>query len=127
MSNSRYSIEVKSEDRLVEVRFTSTMNFDSVEYILNQLRNYIEDGYRIELIGYMNRESNYIKAFMLALSLFGHDGRITFKNRSRFSKAERRERRKLAQDLKDRGYTVRQISEELDVPLKTVYRWLRRS
>ncbi|MEM2239525.1 MAG: helix-turn-helix domain-containing protein [Candidatus Bathyarchaeia archaeon] len=125
MSNVKYSVEVKPENRLVEVRFASNVNLNSIEYVLNQLRSYIAEGYRVELIGYVNRESNYIKAFTLALSLFGNDGRVVFKNKSRFSKAERRKYRKLVQELKDKGYDVRRISEEFNIPLKTVYRWLK--
>ncbi len=124
MGENRYRIEVKTEDMLVEVTFVSSVSFDLIEHVLDQLRNYIIEGYQIKLFGYINRKCNYLRAFMLALSLFGKEDRISFINKARFSKAERRKSRILMLELRRRGYTAKQISEELGVPLKTTYRWL---
>ncbi|MEM1581949.1 MAG: helix-turn-helix domain-containing protein [Candidatus Bathyarchaeia archaeon] len=126
MSDSKYSIMVMPEVKLVEVRFTSSVNFSLMENVMSQLRDYIAENYRIKLVGYINKECNYIRAFMLALSLFGDKNRVILENRARYNKSERRKRRMQVRELRDRGYSVKQISEELNVPLKTVYRWLRR-
>jgi hypothetical protein len=125
MVNGEYSIEVKSESRMVEVKFASAVSFYMIEEVLNQLREYIAENYRIKLVGYINRESNYLRAFMLALSLFGNENRIIFENKARFRRAERKLRRRQMLELKSKGYTAKQISEELNIPLKTVYRWLK--
>lgn len=124
MADDRYEIEVKPESTLVEVRFASSPSFSLIEKVLVQLRDYIAEGYQVKLFGYINKECNYLRAFMLALSLFGNEGKISFINKSRFSKAERRKSRILMQDLRRRGYSAKQISEELGIPLKTTYRWL---
>ncbi|MEM3672879.1 MAG: helix-turn-helix domain-containing protein [Candidatus Bathyarchaeia archaeon] len=124
MINKGYSIEIKSESKTVEVNFTSAISFDMVEEALNQLRKYIAEDYRIKLIGYINREYNYLRAFMLALSLFGNESRVIFVNKARFNRAERRLKKRQMQELRSKGYNVKQISEELGVPLKTIYRWL---
>ncbi len=125
MEKRRYVVEVKPEERLVEVRFTSSMNFNLVEHVLNQMRAYIAKDFQIKLIGYMNRECNYLRAFTLALSLFGNEGRVIFENKSRYSKAERRKSRILMRKLREKGYSAKQISEELGIPLKTIYRWIK--
>lgn len=125
MTDRRYVVEVKPEERLVEVRFASTINFDLIEHVLNQMRIYINKDFRIKLIGYINRECNYLRAFMLALSLFGNENKVIFENKARYSKAERRKSRVKMRKLRERGYNVKQISEELGIPLKTIYRWLK--
>jgi len=125
MVNRGYSIEVRSESKMVEVKFTSAVSFYTIEEVLNQLRGYIAEDYCIKLVGYINRESNYLRSFMLALSLFGNENRIIFENKARFRKAERRLRKRQMLELRNRGYTAKQISEELKIPLKTIYRWLR--
>jgi hypothetical protein len=126
MAEGRYSIDVSPEEMLVEVRFASSVNFSLIEHVLIQLRDYIANGYRVKIIGYINKECNYLKAFTLALSLFGNDDKIFFINKARFNKAERRKSRMLVRELRSRGYSAKQISEELGVPLKTTYRWLTR-
>jgi len=123
--NRGYSIEVKSESKTVEVEFGPSISFDMVEEVLNQLRGYIAEDYRIKLIGYINREYNYIKAFTLALSLFGKEDRVIFENKAKFNKAERRLKKRQIQELRSMGYNAKQMSEELGVPLKTIYRWLK--
>jgi len=123
--NKGYSIEVKSESKTVEVEFGPSISFDMVEEVLNQLRGYIAEDYRIKLIGYINREYNYIKAFTLALSLFGKEDRVIFENKAKFNKAERRLKKRQIQELRSMGYNAKQMSEELGVPLKTIYRWLK--
>jgi transposase len=62
---------------------------------------------------------------MLALSLFGNENRIIFENKAKFRRAERKIKRRQMQELKSKGYNAKQISEELDVPLKTIYRWFK--
>ena len=62
---------------------------------------------------------------MLALSLFGNENRVIFENKARYSKAERRKSRVMMRKLRKRGYSAKQISEELGIPLKTIYRWLK--
>ena len=125
MGNRRYTVEVKPEEKLVEVRFASSLNFDLVEQVLNQMRIYIAKDFQIKLVGYINRKSNYIRAFMLALSLFGNEDRVIFENKARYSKAERRKSRIKMRKLRRKGYSAKQISEELGIPLKTIYRWLK--
>ncbi|MCQ5341022.1 MAG: helix-turn-helix domain-containing protein [Candidatus Methanomethylicia archaeon] len=123
--DKKYSIKVISESKIVEVDFGSFVSLDLIEEILNQLREYIAEGYQIKLIGYISREYNYIKAFTLALSLFGKEDRIIFENKAKFSKAERKLKKEQMQELRRRGYNAKKISEELGVPLKTIYRWLK--
>jgi hypothetical protein len=123
--NIRYAIEVKSESKIVKVEFGPSISFDMIEEVLNQLRKYIAEDYRIKLIGYINREYNYLKAFTLALSLFGKEDRVIFENKAKFNKAERRLKKRQIQELRSMGYNAKQISEELSVPLKTIYRWLK--
>ncbi|MCQ5337089.1 MAG: helix-turn-helix domain-containing protein [Candidatus Methanomethylicia archaeon] len=123
--DKKYSIRVISESKIVEVDFGSFVSLDLIEEILNQLREYIAEGYQIKLIGYISREYNYIKAFTLALSLFGKEDRIIFENKAKFSKAERKLKKEQMQELRRRGYNAKKISEELGVPLKTIYRWLK--
>jgi hypothetical protein len=123
--DKKYSIRVISESKIVEVDFGSFVSLDLIEEILNQLREYIAEGYQIKLIGYISREYNYIKAFTLALSLFGKEDRIIFENKAKFSKAERKLKKEQMQELRRRGYNAKKLSEELGVPLKTIYRWLK--
>ncbi len=125
MGNRRYVVEVKPEEKLVEVRFASSLNFDLVEQVLNQMKVYIAKDFQIKLVGYINRECNYLRAFMLALSLFGNEDRVIFENKARYSKAERRKSRIMMRKLRKKGYSAKQISEELGIPLKTIYRWLK--
>lgn len=120
----RYTVSVDSAKKMVEVRFGANINFDLIEEILMSLKRYIAEDYQVKFIGYINRECNYLRAFMLALSLFGHEGRVVFENRARYSKAERRKCKVFVKDLRRQGYSARQISEKLNIPLKTVYRWL---
>jgi len=119
-----YSITVKPESRVVEVRFASSANFNSIEEALMGLRGYIAGDYQVRIVGYINTRCNYLRAFMLALSLFGNEDRIVFENKARYSKAERKRSKALVRDLRSKGYSVKQISENLNIPLKTVYRWL---
>lgn len=121
---SKYSVSVDSSRKVVEVRFASTANFDLVEEILKGLKQYIAEDYQIKFIGYINRECHYLRAFMLALSLFGHENRIVFENKARYSKSDRRKCKVLVKELRMKGYSAKQISENLNIPLKTIYRWL---
>jgi hypothetical protein len=123
--SKEYSIEVIPENKIIEVKFASAISFDKLEEAINQLRSYIAENYCIKLIGYINKEFNYLKAFMLALSLFGNENRIIFENKAKFRRAERKIKRRQMQELKSKGYNAKQISEELDVPLKTIYRWFK--
>ncbi len=123
--SKEYSIEVIPENKIIEVKFASAISFDKLEEAINQLRNYIAENYCIKLIGYINKEFNYLKAFMLALSLFGNENRIIFENKAKFRRAERKIKRKQMQELKSKGYNAKQISKELNVPLKTIYRWFK--
>jgi len=125
MLEKKYLIDVNAENKIVEVKFTSAISFDMIEETLNQLKGYIAENYRVKLIGYINMDCNYLKAFTLALSLFGNEDRIIFENKAKFRRAERRMMRKRMRELKNKGYNVRQISEELGIPIKTVYRWFK--
>jgi hypothetical protein len=93
--------------------------------VLNRLRKYIAEDYRLKSIGYIGREYNYLKAFALALSLFGKEDSVIFENKARFDKAERRLKKKQMQELKSKGYNAKEVLEVLSVPLKTIYRWLK--
>jgi hypothetical protein len=123
--NRSYSVEVNSESKVVEVELRTPISLDIVEEVLNQLRKYIAEDYRIKVIGYIAREYNYLKAFTLALSLFGKEDRVVFENKARFNRAERRLKKKQMQELRSKGYNAKQMSEALGVPLKTIYRWLK--
>jgi hypothetical protein len=123
--NRSYSVEVKPESKMVEVNLRAPISLDIVEEVLNQLRKYIAEDYHIKIIGYITREYNYLKAFTLALSLFGKEDRVIFENRARFNRAERRLKKKQMQELRSKGYNAKQMSEALGVPLKTIYRWLK--
>lgn len=124
MVKEKYSVVIKPEVKLVEVSFSSPINFDLMEETLSQLKRYIAENYRVKIIGYMSKSCHYIRAFMLALSLFGNEGRVIFENKARYSKAERRKSKALVKELKSKGYSTRKISEDLNIPLKTIYRWL---
>ncbi|MCX8170924.1 MAG: helix-turn-helix domain-containing protein [Candidatus Bathyarchaeota archaeon] len=125
MIRNEYSIEVDSQSKVVEVTFASAITLDMVENVLNQLKKYVAENYQIKMAGYINREYKYLRAFTLALSLFGNENRIIFENKAKFRRAERRRVREQMQELRDKGYSARQISEKLNVPLKTIYRWLK--
>ncbi|MCS7385990.1 MAG: helix-turn-helix domain-containing protein [archaeon GB-1867-005] len=121
-----YTVDVKPESKVVIVTFSgSSMNFKTIQSALIQLKSYIIEGYQIKLRGYMTRKSSSLKAFMFALSLVGQENRIIFENKARYSKAERRRKRVKARELRRKGFTAKQISRELKIPLKTVYRWLK--
>lgn len=125
MSSKEYSIEVKPQSKTIEVTFASAVTFDMVEDVLNQVRGYVAENYQIRIMGYVNMESNYLKAFMLGLSLFGNEDRIVFENKAKFRRAERRLIREQVQELRDKGYSAKEMSEKSNIPLKTIYRWLR--
>lgn len=126
MSERGYSIDVRHSGRLVEILFTTTsVPFSSVKEALLEVREYIAKGYRVRVKGYLYRESKALQAFTFALSLVGMEHVIVFENKSRYSKAERRVLREKARRMRRRGMSVKQISKELGVPLKTVYRWVR--
>lgn len=61
---------------------------------------------------------------MLVLSLFGNENRIILENKARYSRAERKKSKALVKELRSRGCSVKQIAEILNIPLKTIYRWL---
>lgn len=125
MTTGRYSVEVKSQSKMVEVKFASSITLDMLEDALNQLHKYVAENYRIKVVGYINRKYNYLRAFMLALSLFGNEDRIIFENKAKIRRAERRLMREQTLELRNKGYKAKQISEVLNIPLKTVYRWLK--
>ena len=126
MSRKNYSVDVNHSGKLVEILFTGTsVPFSSVKEALLEVREYIAMGYRVRVRGYLYRESKALQAFTFALSLVGMEDTVVFENRSRYSKARRRELREKARDLRRRGMSVKRISEELGVPLKTVYRWVK--
>jgi len=121
-----YTVDIQPESKVVIVTFSgSSMNFKAIKSALIQLKSYIIEGYQIKLRGYMTRESSSLKAFMFALSLIGQENRIILENKSRYSKAERRKMRVKARELRRKGFTAKQISRELNIPLKTVYRWIK--
>ncbi len=122
----KYTVNIKHENKVVEVILSgSSMSFKHIKPVLNQLRNYIIEGYQIKFKGYLTRESSELKAFMFALSLFGFEDRIIFENKSRYSKADRRRKKAIAIKLRRKGLSVKEISNELDIPIKTIYRWLK--
>lgn len=124
--SKRYSINILNESKLVEIDFLGTsVPFDSLQEALTEVRDYISKGYRIKIKGYFIHESKTLKAFLFALSLVGYEKIIVFENKSRYSKSVRRELRRRAIELKKMGWTPKQISEELNIPVKTVYRWLK--
>lgn len=124
MKGKAYSIEVKEEAKLVEVTFASNLNYTLMEEALSELREFVKHGYRIKLISYLDRESNYIRAFKLALSLLGKEDIVVLENKARFSRADRRKSRSIMRELRRQGQSAREISRQLNVPLKTIYRWL---
>ncbi len=126
MSRKNYSVDVNHSGKLVEILFTGTsVPFSSVKEALLEVREYIAMGYRVRVRGYLYRESKALQAFTFALSLVGMEDTVVFENRSKYSKARRRELREKARDMRRRGMSVKRISEELGVPLKTVYRWVK--
>jgi len=126
MSRKNYSVDVNHSGKVVEILFTGTsVPFSSVKEALLEVREYIAMGYRVRVRGYLYRESKALQAFTFALSLVGMEDTVVFENRSKYSKARRRELREKARDMRRRGMSVKRISEELGVPLKTVYRWVK--
>ncbi|RLE64412.1 MAG: hypothetical protein DRJ38_05575 [Thermoprotei archaeon] len=126
MSRKKYNISVKHGDRIVEILFTGTSTpFSSVKKALLEVREYIKTGYRVKVKGYMYKESKVLQAFIFALDLVGMENVIIFENKSRYSKSKRKTLKRKAISLRKSGMTVKQISQELHVPLKTVYRWVK--
>jgi hypothetical protein len=127
LSASDYDVRIDEEDKVVTVIFHNpNMTFKLIKSALMQLKSYIESDYQIKIIGYISRESSNLAAFKFALSLFGHENRIIIENKSRYHKFERRKLMEKARELRDKGLTVKQISNELNIPIKTVYRWINK-
>ncbi len=126
MPEEIYNINVRHEDKTVEILFTGTSTpFSSVKKALLEVREYIKTGYKVRVKGYMYRESRVLQAFIFALDLVGMEDVIVFENKSRYSKSRRKLLKRKAIDLRRSGMTVKEISRELHVPLKTVYRWIK--
>ena len=127
LSTNSYDVEINEKDKVVTVTFhNSNMTFKVIKSALIQLKSYIERDYQIKIIGYISKESSNLTAFKFALSLFGHENRIIIENKSRYHKFERRKLMERARELRDKGLTVKEISNELKVPIKTVYRWIHK-
>ncbi|MCS7368128.1 MAG: helix-turn-helix domain-containing protein [archaeon GBS-70-058] len=127
LSTNAYDVEINEKDKVVTVTFhNSNMTFKVIKSALIQLKSYIERDYQIKIIGYISKESSNLTAFKFALSLFGHENRIIIENKSRYHKFERRKLMERARELRDKGLTVKEISNELKVPIKTVYRWIHK-
>ena len=125
-SGRKYRVDIKHEDKVVEILFHSNfVPFSSIKEALLEVREYLRRGYRVRVKGYLYRETREMKAFIFALELIGKKDLITFANKSRYSKVERRMLRRRAIKMRKEGFAVKEISKELGVPLKTVYRWLR--
>lgn len=127
-SRRRYTVKIRDDVKVVDIVFNSTvMNFNVIKPALKELKQFIAKGYKIKLKGYMGKRSRSIEAFQFALSLLGKDDCIVFINKSRYSKAERRKMKIRALELRMKGFSAKQISKELNIPLKTVYRWIKLS
>jgi len=127
LSTNAYDVEINEKDKVVTVTFhNSNMTFKVIKSALIQLKSYIERNYQIKIIGYISKESSNLTAFKFALSLFGHENRIIIENKSKYHKFERRKLMERARELRDKGLTVKEISNELKVPIKTVYRWIHK-
>ncbi len=126
MSERMYNISVKHGDKTVEILFTGTSTpFSSIKKALLEVREYIKTGYKVRVRGYMYKESKVLQAFIFALDLVGMEDVIVFENKSRYSKSQRKLLKRKAISLRRSGMTVKEISRELHVPLKTVYRWVK--
>jgi len=126
MPEEIYNINIRHEDKTVEILFTGTSTpFSSVKKALLEVREYIKTGYKVKVKGYMYKESKVLQAFIFALDLVGMEDVIVFENKSRYSKSQRKLLKRKAIDLMRSGMTVKEISRELHVPLKTVYRWVK--
>lgn len=121
-----YGIRVYSYDKLVEITFNpSFVNFETLRKALTEVKHYIGEGYRVKLRGYSGFNTKTVEAFRFALLLLDKTDTIIFEGRSRYKKSERRRLRREAVKLMRRGYSAKRISEELRIPLKTVYRWMK--
>ncbi|MCS7373651.1 MAG: helix-turn-helix domain-containing protein [archaeon GB-1845-036] len=120
-----YVIKLVPEERRVDVIFTgSYMNFRNVKLALLEIKEYIGKGYRVKLKGYSHRHSSDLDAFFFALKIVGYEDKIVFEEKARYSRSKRKAMMNRAIDLWERGIPVKRISEELNIPLKTVYRWI---
>jgi len=127
-TKKNYTVKIRNDLKVVDVIFNSTtMNFNIIKPALKELKEFIVKGYKIKLRGYINKKSRSLEAFQFALSLLNKEDCIVFINRSKYSKAERRKMKVKALNLKMKGFSVKQISKELNIPLKTVYRWVKSS
>lgn len=125
MAKRKYRVSVNAKEGVVEVLFEgATVSFEQVKAALTEVRGHFAKGYKIKMKGYLAKKSEALKAFMFAIDLLGQSERIVFEEKARYSKAERRARRKRAVELRSRGLSVKEISAEVGVPIKTVYRWL---
>lgn len=126
MPRERYRVNVDREEGVVDLLFEgASVTFEQVRAALDEIRAHFARGYKVKIRGYLARKSEALEAFMYAVEFLGQGDRIVFEERARYSRAERRAKRTRALELRRQGRGAREISEEVGVPLKTVYRWLR--
>ncbi len=121
----KLDINIIEKERLIEVDVNGSISFKKIKPILCDLKHYVDRGYRIKIRGYIVRNTVALDAFKYALYLVGCSDIITFENKSKYNKAFRRKARLKAIELKKKGYSIKEISKELNIPMKTVYRWLK--
>lgn len=126
MARLGYKVNRLDERREVEVLFEgSTVTFKQVKEALMEVKPLFDEGYKVRIRGYLSRRSEALEALMFAIDFLGFSGRVVFEERARYHKAERRALRERVVELSRRGVSVREIASEVNVPLKTVYRWLK--
>ena len=126
MAIKGYEVRVKESVKVIEITVASTNpSFRRIKDALAEVKPYITKGFKVVVRGYFHRHNRVLDAFLFALSLVDKEGIVVFESRARYTRRERRELRNRARELRARGYTVKRISEELKIPLKTVYRWVK--
>jgi len=126
MEARNYEVKVKEEKKVIEITVISTNpSFRHIRDALTEVKPYISKGFRVVVRGYFNKRNRVLEAFLFALSLVGKGEVIVFKNKARYARKERKELRNKARELRTKGYTIKQISRELKIPLKTIYRWVK--
>ena len=126
MRTKGYEVRIKESAKVIEVTVTSTNpSFTRIKDALTEVKPYIAKGFKVVVRGYFRKRNRVLDAFLFALSLVGKGDLVVFEGRARYTRKERRELRDRARVLRARGYTVKRISEELKIPLKTVYRWVK--
>ena len=126
MIKTAYKIDRREEDKVVEISLRgSSLTFEQVRGALLEVKELFDKGYKVKIKGYLSRKSEAIEAFMFAVNFLGYNERVVFEEKAKYRKKDRKVLRKKAVELSKKGLSVKDIIAEINVPMKTVYRWLK--